>query len=149
KYNQFEQTNTKQAMARVTVYPFGAKWRFQGLGLTGFYDYGYNNGAPDQQASQTGFGPNPTAFGTVNNAHLTRAAFLLHYDTENWFVSGQWDYGHNAYPGTSMFSSNGPQPFFSPPAFTFPGGVPTATSNPYNVPYYNFSALAAALQNNS
>jgi hypothetical protein len=37
----FEQTNTKEVMARLTAYPFGADWRFQGLGLTGFYNYGY------------------------------------------------------------------------------------------------------------
>ena len=34
-------------MARVSVYPFGSTWRFQGLGLTGFYNYGYGNTAPD------------------------------------------------------------------------------------------------------
>ena len=28
-------------MGRVTVNPFGAKSRYDGLGLTGFYDYGY------------------------------------------------------------------------------------------------------------
>lgn len=149
KYNQFEQTNTKQAMARVSVYPFGAKWRFQGLGATAFYDYGYNNSAPDNQSVNTGFGPNPNAFGHVNNAHLTRFAALLHYDSEEWMLAGEWDYGHNAFPGTSLFSSNGPTVFFTPPTFTFPGGVPSAASNPYTVPYYNFSAMTAALLNNS
>ena len=33
----------KQVMGRVTVNPFGANSRYDGLGLTGFYDYGYQN----------------------------------------------------------------------------------------------------------
>src|SRR5260370_39436816 len=44
-----EQTNTKQVIGRVTVYPFGANWRFQGLGLTGMYNYGWGNTTPDNQ----------------------------------------------------------------------------------------------------
>jgi hypothetical protein len=46
-FHAFEQTDTKQFMVRGTVFPFGAKWRFDGLGLTGFYNYGYGNTAPD------------------------------------------------------------------------------------------------------
>ena len=42
-----EQTNTKQVMGRLTAYPFGSAYRYQGLGLTGFYNYGYGNVAPD------------------------------------------------------------------------------------------------------
>ena len=149
KYFQFEESNTKQVMARVSVYPFGAKWRYQGLGVTGFYDYGYNNNPPDNSSVLTGFGANPNAFGRENDAHLTRVATILHYDTENWSFGGEWDYGHNAFPAANLFSSNGPSVFFTPPSFTFPGGVPTAAANPYTTPYYNFAAMTAAFQNNS
>ena len=46
-FHAFENTNTKEVMARISVYPFGNDWRFKGLGLTGFYNYGYGNTAPD------------------------------------------------------------------------------------------------------
>src|SRR5258708_25496018 len=44
--HQYDQTNTKQGMGRASVYPFGAKWKFDGLGATFFYDYGYGNVTP-------------------------------------------------------------------------------------------------------
>src|SRR5208282_1886399 len=75
-FHAFEQTDTKQVMGRATVYPFGAGWRFQGLGLTGFYDYGYGNTAPDT----TGL---PTVL-KGSDAHIERIAALLHYTAEEW-----------------------------------------------------------------
>ena len=42
-YRSLEQSEKKQAMARVTYYPFGAKSDLDGLGFTAFYDYGYTN----------------------------------------------------------------------------------------------------------
>jgi len=53
-YHTFEQTDTKQFMVRETVYPFGANWRYDGLGITGFYNYGYGNTAPDTAESADG-----------------------------------------------------------------------------------------------
>src|SRR5207245_9314421 len=44
-----EQSNTKQVMAKGTLYPFGASWRYQGLGLTGFWNYGWGDTSPDVQ----------------------------------------------------------------------------------------------------
>jgi hypothetical protein len=146
KYSQLEQSNTKQAMGRVSVYPFGASWDTEGLGLTGFYDYGYNNNPPDNASLNTGFGPNPSAFGHVANAHLTRWAAILHYTAEEWGIAGEYDQGHNSFPGANLFTGNGPTVFFTPPAAASPSG---GTANPYTVPYYNFSALTAALLGNS
>lgn len=146
KYSQLEQSNTKQAMGRLSVYPFGSAWDTQGLGLTGFYDYGYNNTPPDNGSLNTGFGPNPSAFGHVANAHLTRWAALLHYTAEEWGIVGEYDQGHNSFPGANLFTGNGPSVFFTPPASASTSG---GTSSPYSVPYYNFSALTAALLGNS
>ncbi len=146
KYYQLEQTNTKQAMGRLTLYPFGSSWDTQGLGLTGFYDYGYNNTSPDNAPFNTGFGPNPSAFGHVASAHLDRWAALVHYTAENWGIAAEYDQGHNAFPGANLFSGNGPTVFFTPPASASPAG---GASSPYAVPYYNFSALTAALLGNS
>jgi hypothetical protein len=146
KYSQLEQSNTKQVMGRVSVYPFGSKWDTQGLGLTGFYDYGYNNTPPDNSSINTGFGPNPSAFGHVASAHLTRWAAMLHYTTEQWGLAVEYDQGHNSFPGGNLFTGNGPSVFFTPPASASPAG---GTTSPYGVPYYNFSAMTAALLGNS
>ena len=146
KYYQLEQTNTKQVMGRLTYYPLGSTWDYQGLGLTGFYDYGYNNTSPDNGSINTGFGPAPSAFGHVANAHLTRWAALVHYTAEQWGIAAEYDQGHNSFPGANLFSGNGPSVFFTPPATASTTG---GTTNPYTVPYYNFSALTAALLGNS
>jgi hypothetical protein len=53
-FHAFEQTDTKQFMGRLTAYPFGANWRYDGLGITGFYNYGYGNTAPDTAESADG-----------------------------------------------------------------------------------------------
>ncbi|HEY6418306.1 MAG TPA: hypothetical protein VIX59_04815 [Candidatus Binataceae bacterium] len=138
KYSQFEQGNTKQVMGRVSVYPFGARWRFDGLGATFAYDYGYGNVAPDTTAA-TGFGSATTAFGSAAKAHVMRLAALLHYTTPRWQIAVEYDSGHNAFTGSNFFSGAGPAEFFTP----------TTTPAQYGVPYHNFSALVAALQNNS
>jgi hypothetical protein len=146
KYSQLEQSNTKQVMGRLSVYPFGAAWDDQGLGFTGFYDYGYNNTPPDNGSLNTGFGPNPSAFGHVANAHLTRWALLVHYTAEQWGIAAEYDQGHNSFPGANLFTGNGPSVFATPPSTATSAG---GTSSPYGVPYYNFSAMTAALLGNS
>jgi hypothetical protein len=120
----YERTNTKQAMARVSVYPFGAKSRFEGLGLTGFYDYGYSNATPDS-----------TLPGSSRSNHLERLAALVHYWQEKWSIAGEFDYGHNAFTGNNLFSGSGPGDFFTPPAAL-------ATQSP-------IAAAATVLQNSS
>ena len=92
-----ERSAFKQVMGRITVNPLGARSRYDGLGITGFYDYGYsNNCTPDVS------GTNSTC------AHLARAAALLHYTAESWGIIGEWDYGHNAFNSGNLFSGSGP-----------------------------------------
>jgi hypothetical protein len=92
-----EQSAYKQVMARVTLNPFGAESRYQGLGLTGFYDYGYKNTCtPDSNALN----------GTCG--HLARAAGIAHYTAETWGIIAEWDYGHNAFSPGNLFSGSGP-----------------------------------------
>lgn len=108
-FHAFEQTDTKQFMVRGTLYPFGADWRFQGLGLTGFYNYGYGNTAPDtENLPATLKGP---------NAHIQRIAALLHYTAYNWGVAGEFDSGSNAFQASNLWSGAGPAD-----AFGFPTG---------------------------
>jgi len=115
-FHAYEQTDTKQAMARLSIYPFGAGWRFQGLGITGFYNYGYGNTAPDTADQPTVLkGP---------DAHITRLAALIHYATEEWNIAGEFDYGKNAFSTGNLFSGSGPGD-----AFGFPTGK-QFTNNP-------------------
>jgi hypothetical protein len=95
-----EQTNTKQVMARGTIYPFGAHWRYDGLGMTGFFNYGYGNTAPDSINLQTPL--------KASNAHFDRIAALLHYSAEKWNIAGEFDYGQNAFNLGNLFSGSGP-----------------------------------------
>jgi len=109
-FRAFEQTNTKEVMARLTAYPFGSNWRFQGLGLTGFYNYGYGNTAPDSAGLPAALkGP---------DAHITRIAALLHYSAERYGLAGEFDYGNNAFSASNLFSGSGPAD-----AFGFPTGT--------------------------
>lgn len=109
-FHAFEQTDTKEFMARLTAYPFGAAWRFQGLGITGFYNYGYGNTTPDNADV-------PTAL-KGGNAHIERVAALVHYYTTQWGIAGEFDYGYNAFSASNLFSGSGPAD-----AFGFPTGT--------------------------
>jgi hypothetical protein len=99
-FHAFEQTATKEAMGRLSFYPFGADWRFQGLGLTGFYNYGYGNTTPDTINL-----PTPLK---GSNARFERIAALLHYSAARWNIAGEFDYGQNAFSLGNMFSGSGP-----------------------------------------
>jgi hypothetical protein len=111
-FNNAEQSNTKQIMGRFTLYPFGARWRFDGLGLTGFYDYGWGNVAPNMNSV-----PTPLK---GSNAHFERIAALVHYSTEQWNVLGEFDYGQNAFQLNNLYSGSGPADAFG-----------TATGTPF------------------
>ncbi len=111
KFSQYEQTNTKQFMSRISIYPFGAKWRFDGLGLTWFFDYGYGNVAPDFEGT--------TPFFQAPQAHIMRQAFLAHYTAENWGVIFEYDWGHNAFSSSNLFSGSGPSTAAGSPYIAF------------------------------
>jgi hypothetical protein len=118
-FHAFENTSTKEVMGRITAYPFGSTWRFQGLGLTGFYNYGYGNSTPDTaQVPATLKGP---------NAHITRIAALIHYTAEQWGLASEFDYGNNAFSATNFWSGSGPAD-----AFGFPTGTPVGSPAPWN-----------------
>jgi hypothetical protein len=110
-FHAFEQSAYKQAMGRVTVNPFGAKSRYDNLGITGFYDYGYANKAPDLNG-----GAPHNAVNAGRTAHITRVAALMHYTGETWGIAGEWDYGHNAFSSGNLFSGSGPIDEFTTPA---------------------------------
>ncbi len=104
-FHAVEQSAYKQVMGRVTINPFGAESRYDGLGLTGFYDYGYSNKCtPDENEL------------TNNNGvcgHIARAAGIAHYNggtpwDQTWGAFAEWDYGHNAFSSSNLFSGSGP-----------------------------------------
>ncbi len=124
-FHAYEQTSSKQVMGRLTAYPFGADWRYQGLGITGFYDYGWGNATPDSQGVST------PLKGTT--AHIERIAALLHYSTARWNIAGEFDYGQNGLSLGNMFSGGGPADAFGTatgPAITgVTAGDQTLTGN--------------------
>jgi hypothetical protein len=130
-FHALEATNTKEAMARVSVYPFGAQWRFQGLGLTGFYDYGYGNVTPDI-AQYPAFLKGP-------NSEIERLAGLVHYSADTWGIAFEYDWGRNAWSPGNMFSGAGPAASF--------GLTPTLPST-LALNQEAFANLANALLNN-
>jgi hypothetical protein len=93
-YRSLEQSEKKQAMARVTYYPFGAKSDLDGLGFTAFYDYGYTNVSPDSGI----------------NFPLYRASTLVHFTTKKnaYSIAGEFDAGRNGYTSSNFFSGNAP-----------------------------------------
>jgi hypothetical protein len=104
-FHAIEQAATKQVMGRVTINPFGARSRYDGFGLTGFYDYGYKNTCtPDENSVVPN---NPTC------AHTTRVDVLGHYNGatpwgQTWGVIASWEYGHNAFSAGNLYSGSGP-----------------------------------------
>jgi hypothetical protein len=98
-HNQ-ERSAYKQVMGRVTVNPLGAQSRYDGLGLTGFYNLAYpQNCTPDDNGVT---GNNGTC------GHIARAAALAHYTAEHWGIIAEWDYGHNAFSASNLYSGSGP-----------------------------------------
>jgi hypothetical protein len=115
-YHALEQSAYKQVMGRVTINPFGAESRYDGLGLTGFYDYGYSNKCtPDTNKTNSTCG------------HLARAAALAHYNgstfwDQTWGVIAEWDYGHNAFSSSNLYSGSGPADAIGISTASLPGG---------------------------
>jgi hypothetical protein len=114
-YHAYEVGDSKQVMARLSYYPFGAASKYEGLGLTGFVDYGYKDVASDQNTKVPD----------------TRVAALAHYQSKSgdYGIAGEFDWGHNAFSAGNLFSGSGPADFF--------GLGPT--------PYAAFSDMAGAL----
>jgi len=117
-FHQTELSETKTGMIRTSYYPLGARSRFGGLGITGFYDYGFPNKTPDS-------GP---------QNHLSRLAALLHYTTDWWGIAGEYDQGKNAFTSSNLFSGSGPadQFGFGPTEFAaFDGLVKAIQDGPH------------------
>ena len=104
QFHAFEQTNTKQGMARVSVYPFGARWRsFWGwAGVTGFYRLRLWQRDRRYQRPSAGA---PPLF-NAPKAHITRWSALVHYNSELWGLAFEYDQGHNAFSEGNLFSAS-------------------------------------------
>ncbi len=114
-FHAYETGDKKQVMGRLSYYPMGAVSKYQGLGLTGFVDYGYRDAAPD----------------TNTKVPITRVAALVHYTTKSndYGIAAEYDYGRNAFATGNLFSGSGPADAF--------GFGPTQ--------YAPFNSLTAAL----
>jgi hypothetical protein len=114
-FHAYETGDKKQVMTRLSYYPMGAVSKYQGLGFTGFVDYGYKDAAPD----------------TNTKVPITRVAALVHYTTKSndYGIAAEYDYGRNAFSTGNLFSGSGPADAF--------GYGPTQ--------YAPFNSLTAAL----
>jgi hypothetical protein len=106
-----EQSDTKQLMGRLTAYPFGSTFKYQGLGITGFWNYGWGDTTPDNQYE--------TETLKGNRAQFQRIAAIISYAAEQWNVLSEFDYGKNADQLGNQFSGSGPAD-----AFGVPTGAP-------------------------
>ena len=84
----------------------GAKTRFQGLGITAFYDHGYQNNAPDTPA-----------------APVVRQAAVVHFTTPNngALIAAEYDTGTNAFSTGNMFSGAEPADILGLATTTYAG----------------------------
>jgi hypothetical protein len=91
-FHQIENAENKTVMARASLYPMGASSRFDGLGLTGFIDYGYNNKIPSSPSFP-----------------VVRAAALAHYMSPHngAQVAFEYDFGRNAMTAGNLFGGSG------------------------------------------
>ncbi len=92
-FHAIEQNDKKQAMGRLTWYPFGTTSDRTGFGLTAFEDYGYSTKTPDTKSTP-----------------LNRLAVLAHYQTHSnaYEIAGEYDLGRNAFGTGNLFSGAGP-----------------------------------------
>lgn len=92
-FHAIETNDKKQAMARLTWYPFGTSADRTGFGVTGFEDYGYNTKTPDTKSTP-----------------LNRVAILAHYQTHSkgLLLAGEYDLGRNAFSTGNLFSGAAP-----------------------------------------
>lgn len=127
-FHAIEQSAYKQVMGRLTLNPFGANSRYDGLGLTGFFDYGYSNKCtPDSNVSNTACG------------HVTRVAALAHYTAATWGIVGEWDYGHNAFSSGNLYSGSGPSDAV---------GIASAAHGTAGRTFGPWNTMVAGIQNN-
>lgn len=116
-YRLLEQSEKKQAAARLTIYPFGARSDYDGLGFTAFYNFGYANATPDSGV----------------NVPLYRISTLAHYTFKRnaYAVAAEFEVARNAFTSGNFFSGSAPLDEF---------GLGTTQ-------YAGFDALVKALQN--
>jgi len=93
-FHAFELAETKTGMARLSFYPMGATSKYQGLGFTGFIDYGYNNAAPEGNSETP----------------VVRAAALAHYQSKHdgGQIAFEYDFGRNAFSTGNLFGGSAP-----------------------------------------
>ncbi len=90
-FHSYGQSDLKQVMGRISLYPLGGWGKHYGLGFTGFYNYGYGNVPPDSF-----------------QAHVTRIAALVHYTTKRFGIAFEYDNGHDAFSSGHLFSGSAP-----------------------------------------
>lgn len=115
-FHAIETNDKKQGMVRVSWYPFGTTKDRTGLGITGFYDYGWNTKTPDSPSTR-----------------IDRAAAIVHYQDPSgaYLIAGEYDWGRNSFSAGNLFSGAGPADAL---------GLATTPT-----PYATFSSMTAGI----
>lgn len=97
-FHHIEQSDNKEVMGRLTLYPFGTSKDRTGFGVTLFEDYGYSNKTPDTRSPA-----------------LNRFTTIVFYQTpsKSAEIAGEYDLGRNALSTGNLFS--GAKPSGAPP----------------------------------
>jgi hypothetical protein len=108
-----EQNEERSPQGRLTIYPLAETPSLAGLGMTGFFSYGYNNVSPD-----------------INDQVIKRLAALGHYSGKGCGIAFEFDQTRNENNFSNFFSASGPTQTIPDP--TKPGST---IPNPFFVLY--------------
>ena len=92
-FHGYEVAENKTVMARASLYPFGASSKYDGLGLTGFIDYGYGNAVP-----------------TTAQKVVVRGSAMVHYQSPHngAQIAFEYMFGRNAFSSGNLFGGSAP-----------------------------------------
>jgi hypothetical protein len=98
-FHSAELNEKRSPQGRLSVYPFAESPTFAGLGVTGFFSYGYTNVAPD-----------------TPDAVVKRLGGLLHYSSAHSGIAFEIDQTRNNNSFGNFFSGAGPPSTISDPS---------------------------------
>lgn len=92
-FHAYEVAENKTVMARASFYPFGASSKYDGLGITGFIDYGYGNAVP-----------------SVAQKVVVRGSAMVHYQSPHngAQIAFEYMFGRNAFSSGNLFGGSAP-----------------------------------------
>ncbi len=145
-FHNSEEADQKSPQVRLSYYPFGAASNLNGLGVSGYYSWGMNDGSFEPSVSDA----------SSSNLPVTRASLILNYKTDRYNIVLQYDYARNlTYPlggGPASFGNSEDAGSACSPIGVYSTSEPNTTCNsngslPFNVGLP--SSVTGAISNNT